>query len=233
MSTVAFVAGATGFVGRSVVAVLCARGLRTIAHVRPDSRELDKWRDRFAGGGAEVSTAPWEAAAMAEELQRLHVTHVFCLVGTTRKRKESSGDPAHETYEAVDYGLTRLLAEAAREAGTVQRFVYLSSVGASDHAKGAYLQARWKAEQAVRRSGVPWTIARPSIITGERDESRPLEAWAATLLDAALIVPGALGAPEVRARYRSTDGQTLAEALVRAAFDPATEHHELEGDALR
>ena len=51
---VAFVAGATGFVGRAVVPALRRAGVTTIAHVRPDSARLDEWRKRFA------STGLWE-----------------------------------------------------------------------------------------------------------------------------------------------------------------------------
>lgn len=215
-----FVAGATGFVGKALVAAARAAGHRVVAHVRGDSPRLTHWQAHFAALGAEVSSVAWERAAMAAELRRCGPAVVFCCVGTTQKRMGRDGADAN-SYEAVDYGLTKLLADAARDAGDVQRFVYLSSLGAGPKASGAYLQWRYRAEEAVRASGVAWTIARPSIITGAREERRPAEHWAGVVVDGLLAVAGAVGATTVRERWRSTDDATLARALLRLAFDPA------------
>ena len=218
--TVAFVAGATGFTGKAVVAALRERGLTAIAHVRPDSRDLPMWQEHFSRLDADVDTTPWLPEPMAETLQRRRVTHVFCCVGTTRTRMKSEG-AAKNSYEAVDYALPKLLAEASAKAGCVVRFVYLSSLGAGPNAQGAYLQWRWKAEEAVRAAGVPYTIARPSIITGQRDQARPSEEFAGKALDGLLGALGMLGARTLRDRYRSTTDARLAHGLVRLALDPA------------
>src|SRR5690349_8542617 len=97
--TTAFVTGATGFVGRVVVERLAARGIRVIAHVRPDSRKLDDERARLAAIGVEVDTTPWERGAMAETLRRTAATHVFVLIGTTRKQAKADalGGDIYET----------------------------------------------------------------------------------------------------------------------------------------
>ncbi len=221
--TVAFVTGATGFTGKALVADLRKRGITTIAHVRPDSRDLAKWRESFSALGAEVDTTPWDLTAMTATLQRLQVDLAFCCVGTTRSRMKAQGEAAN-SYEAVDFALPKLLADASAKAGTVTRVVYLSSLGAGPKAQGAYLQWRWKAEEAVRAAGVPWTIARPSIITGQRDEERPSEAFAGTALDGVLGVLGALGAKTLRDRYKSTTDARLAGALARLALDPGAEN---------
>ena len=60
---VAFVAGATGYVGRYVVQVLRSRGIETFAHVRFDSPRLGEWRKHFAALGAETCSAPWESCS--------------------------------------------------------------------------------------------------------------------------------------------------------------------------
>ena len=155
--TVAFVAGATGFVGRQVVGALRARGVTTIAHVRPTSKRLDGWRETFAGMGAEVDTSPWEPAALAEAMRARGVTHVFVAIGTTRKQAKAdglTGDP----YEQVDHALTRMLCEAAAQGGTSPRIVYLSSVGAGPGARTPYLKARWRAEDTFARSLAAVTV---------------------------------------------------------------------------
>lgn len=213
----AFVAGATGFTGRAVVEALRAAGATAIAHVRPDSSDLALWRDRFASIGATVDTSEWNAREMADTLQKHHITHVFCLIGTTRERAKAAGQSAIASYQAVDFGLTKLLADAAVASKCAPRFIYLSSAGASATAMGAYLQARWRAEEAVRNSGLPFAIARPSIITGDRAQARPAEKFSATLVDQTLSVAGFFGAKTLRDRYRSTDNTTLARALLRIA----------------
>ena len=211
-----FVAGATGFTGREVVRLLREQQVPTTAHVRPDSSSLERWRERFAGQGAEVDTTAWETDAMRATLSRLAPSHVFCLVGTTARRGRGNDD----SYETVDYGLTKLLCDAAAASSVEPRFVYLSALGA-DSPRGAYLEARHRAEQAVMQSGLIWTIARPSFITGDRDEARPGETVGAAATDAGLRVASWFGAGKLRQRYRSTDADTLARALVRIALDPA------------
>jgi len=219
----AFVAGATGFVGRAVVPALVARGETTIAHVRPDSARLGEWRERFAAMGATVDASRWEQDALADAMRTAGVTHVFCLIGTTRGRAKADG-VAGNIYDAVDYGLTKLLVDAAVASGTKPRFVYLSSVGASTRATSAYLKARGRAEDVVRASGLPWVIARPSVITGDgRDDERPAERAAGVMIDGVLSVAGLLGARRLRARYRSTTPDVLAAALVRLALDGAAD----------
>ena len=229
---VAFVAGATGFVGRAVVPALVARSARTIAHVRPDSSRLDEWKKRYADMGATVDASAWEQDALASAMRTAGVTHVFCLIGTTRGRARSDG-VAGNIYEAIDFGLTKLLLDAAVAAGTKPRFVYLSSVGASTKAASAYLKARGRAEDAVRTAGLPWVIARPSFITGDgRDDTRAGERAAGAVADGLLSVAGLFGAKKARARYRSTTPDVLGGALVRAALDGAPDRV-LEGDDLR
>lgn len=226
---IAFVAGATGYVGREVVAALAAAGHRAIAHVRPDSSLLDAWRERFD----EVDTTAWELEAMKARLEALQPTAVFALIGTTRKRARAERIEG-DRYEAIDYGLTECLYQAASGLASRPRFVYLSAAGVSERSSSAYMRARWKAEALIRDGALPHVIARPSIITGpDRDEARPGERFAAITADAALAIAGALGAKKLRSRYRSTDATTLARALVQLALDPGGDAVIAEGDELR
>ena len=45
----------------------------------------------------------------------------------------------------------------------------MSALGAQPNPAYPYLNAKWGAEEAVRRSGLDWTIFRPSVIFGPRD----------------------------------------------------------------
>lgn len=232
----AFVAGATGYVGRQVVRELTERGVRTVAHVRPDSPRLADWRMRFGRMGAEMDATPWEEGAMKATLARLMPTQLFALLGTTRARGRAAASRRKpvESYESVDYALTSLLLGAAVAAGSDPRFVYLSSAGVNGRTGNRYLTARWKLEQELRGSGLPYTIARPSFITGpDRDENRLLERVSATVVDALLAGAAAFGMKGLRDRYGSTNATVLARSLVRLAFDPAATNRVMPAEALR
>ena len=228
----AFVFGATGFVGREVVRQLCVRNTKTIAHVRPDSPSLEDWRKRFGEQGAEVDATGWDVAQLAAALRARQPAQIYILIGTTRSKAKSDHVDG-DIYEKVDLGLTQIAIDAARASEIKPRIVYLSSVGAdatarSAHPKGtcspvgslAYLRARGKAEDVVKTSGLPWVIARPSIITGERDDGRLGERSAAVIGDGLLAVAGVLGGRSLRAKYRSTTPDILASALIRVGEAP-------------
>lgn len=234
--TTAFVAGATGYTGREVVRVLRERGLQVVAHVRPDSSQLAEWRDRFTALGATVDTTPWEPGPMTETMQRLRPDLVFALLGTTssRARAARTRTGADESYEAIDYGLTMLLYAAANGSGAGPRFVYLSAAGVRDEGGNAYLRARSRVERALREGSLPYTIARPSFITGpDRDEFRLGERVGATVADGLLTIAAWFGGKRIRDRYRSTTNAALARALVAVALDPASAGRTIESESLR
>lgn len=228
-SYVAFVIGATGYVGRAVVAELRRRGHRTVAHARPESAQRAVF-DAFVGLGAELDRTPLSADALAAALAKCAPTHVFLCHGTTRARaaRERIADP----YEAVDVGLTRLVVDAARTLAEPPRIVYLSSMGAGG--AGAYLAARGRAEALVRASGLPFTLCRAPLITGpDRDESRRAERVAAACLRPALRAADALGLNRFAGRYFPMDAREAAEGLVRSGFHYMTVDRVVLADELR
>jgi nucleoside-diphosphate-sugar epimerase len=232
----AFVAGATGYVGREVVAALRAAGVETWAHVRPDSSRLDAWRDRFEALGAEVDVTPWRADAMRERMVALSPTLVFALLGTTKARAKAAvrarAPPAD--YDAVDYGLTAMLLRAARDVRPTPCFVYLSSAGVRDGTRNPYLAVRARIERELREASVHYIVARPAFITSDdREESRPAERWGAKVSDAMLALLGRLGARSLERRWASITGASLARGLVRLALDSPAVHLEVHSDRLR
>jgi len=71
-------------------------------------------------------------------------------------------------YERVNADGTRHLLAAARQAG-IGRFVHVST-RAIDLGGGAYSRSKLHAEEAVRHSGIPWTILRPAEVYGAGGE---------------------------------------------------------------
>jgi uncharacterized protein YbjT (DUF2867 family) len=234
----AFVAGATGYTGREAVRVLAEKGVPTVGHVRPDSPRIHDWRRRFAQMGASVDETAWELKAMTETFSRLRPAYIFSLLGTTRSRIQqvaaAGKDPKSQDYEAVDYGLAAMMIAAAQAAGIQPVFVYLSAAGVTPKAASPYYRARFKLEQELISSGLPYIIARPSFIIGpDRDEKRLGEIYGARLLDLLLSLAGLLGLKKLNARYRSTGNTVLAAALARLALDPDSAGKIFESENLR
>jgi hypothetical protein len=211
---------------------LCVRATPVVAHVRPDSMQLQDWRKRFAKLGATIDTSVWDVNALALGLDKARATELYILIGTTRGRAKADAIEG-DIYEKVDYALTKLAVAAAKATrGDKPRLIYLSGMGADAKARGAYMRARGKAEDAVRDSGLAWAIARPAIITGNRDESRSGERAAAVVGDSLLAVAAVFGGKRLQSRYKSTTPDVLASALIRLAESP--EHDRIaDGSELR
>lgn len=230
-----FVAGATGYVGRAVVARLRAAGVSVTAHIRPGSRQLAEWTDRFEAMGAVVDSTEWSPVPITAAIARTEPSHVFALIGTSRKRARGSSDPAERQspYEAVDYGLTSMLLKACVSVGMRPRFIYLSSIGADARARNSYLRVRGTLERELRDSGLPYVVFRPSFITGsDRPEYRFAERAGAALTDAAARVLNFARLGKFLARLRSIDAVTLADAMVRISLEPEAANRVIERDKL-
>ncbi len=213
----AFVAGATGYTGRAVVAALRTRGVETVAHIRPGSVNGAEWRARFEALGATVDESPWEPAAIVAALTTHRPTHLFALLGTTRARAKREGITA--PYETVDYGLTKLLLDAASACGHGPRFIYLSALGAREGTSNPYLSVRGRLERELQASRLPFLIARPAFISGrDREESRPTERAVSLLVDAALRGLATAGLSGPQRRFASLTGRQLAEGLTALAL---------------
>ena len=164
---------------------------------------------------------------MTERLQAARPTHVFALLGTTAKRtrKEQQEGMAITGYDGVDYGLSVQLLQAAQTLSTPPRFIYLSSIGVDNKTRNAYLEARWKVEQDLQQSGLPYLIARPSFITGSnRDEFRALERMGATLGDGLLGGLAMLGIRGPKNQWGSVTNVELAKALIAFATNAEIEN---------
>jgi uncharacterized protein YbjT (DUF2867 family) len=224
----AFVLGATGFVGREVVRQLAVRATPVVAHVRPKS--AGEWKPKLEALGAKVDTSEWDAAQLSAAIDAAGTKQLYILIGTTKSRAKAESVDG-DIYEKIDFGLTRIAVDAAITSKAKPRLVYLSGLGADANARGAYMKARGKAEDAVRGSGLPWVIARPAIITGERDESRPGERAGAIVGDGILAVAG-LFSKNLKTKWSSTTPDVLASALIRLA--EGREHDQVfDGQALR
>jgi uncharacterized protein YbjT (DUF2867 family) len=148
------VVGATGGTGKEVVRQAREAGYRVRALVR----DADKARGQL-GSDVELVVGDVRTGAGVDAAVR-GVDYVVSALGSNVRN-----DPTN-TPERVDYGGVRDLVNAAASA-KVKHFVLVSSMGVThdDHPLnkmfGNILVWKRKGEEAVRASGVPYTIVRP------------------------------------------------------------------------
>ncbi|MER6134948.1 SDR family oxidoreductase [Streptomyces sp. NPDC001815] len=139
------VTGATGTIGSEVVRLLARRGEKVRALTRDPSRmRLPDAAETEAGVEVEVVRGDYLDPASVDAAMS-GATAVF-LVGV---------------LGPDDVDRDRALVEQARAAG-VHRVVKLSAIGTGDPAVGRVGSWHLPGEQAVRESGLEWTVLRPS-----------------------------------------------------------------------
>src|SRR3989442_9553349 len=134
---------------------------------------------------------------------------VIHLVGTIRERPALA-----ETFERLHVDATLNVLAAASGAG-VRRVLHMSALGTRPGARARYHQTKWRAEEAVRSSGLDWTIFRPSIVYGHGDGFVTVLARMVRRLP---IVP-VIGSGT--ARLQPVRLPVVAEGLARAPHRPA------------
>jgi uncharacterized protein YbjT (DUF2867 family) len=148
------VVGATGRSGPALLAALKAGGY---TRVRALVRDPVSARTKV-GEGVELAQGDVrDAQSLAKALQG--VRYIVSSLGSN-----TFDDPANSP-EKVDYEGVRNLATAAKASG-VQHYVQISSLGVTNpnhplNRFGRVMEWKLKGENALRASGVPYTIVRP------------------------------------------------------------------------
>ena len=134
---------------------------------------------------------------------------VFCAVGTTQNKVKGNLD----AYRKVDYDIPVNAARFCAETGC-QNFVLVSSVGADSANRNFYLRIKGEVEDEVRQKAVSQVaVFRPSLLLGNREESRPAEKISQTILPLfSFLFLGKLS------RYKPIQARDVAAAMVCAAL---------------
>ena len=162
------VTGATGFVGRAVVAALAGSGNAVRAAVRSDPNPPFAGNVEVARHADLSQPIDWRPLIEGAEI----VIHLAGIAHITTNL-------AADLYDRVNHLATAQAAAAARELG-VRHFILVSSIRAqcgpaSDHVlterdralpTDAYGRSKLAAEAAVVSSGVPFTVLRPVLLYG-------------------------------------------------------------------
>jgi uncharacterized protein len=168
-SPVYFVTGAAGFVGRHVCRLLTNTGAEVRTMVRSADAELEQmgvklWFDDL-----------WNEHSLREAISGSNII-IHC-AGEAR-----FGNGSH--YYRANVDLTKHLIETVKKNHKVTRFVFISTIGAVDRSKtdrcvspltedsltiptSDYGKSKLLAEEAVRNSGLPFAIIRPTMVVGD------------------------------------------------------------------
>ncbi|MGK3143157.1 NAD(P)H-binding protein [Pantoea sp. C2G6] len=131
---------------------------------------------------------------------------VFCCLGTTRQQAGSKQAFIHVDYTlVVDSGLCGLRLGA-------KQMLVVSAHGANRHSPFFYNRVKGEMENALRHQGWPrLTLVRPSLLLGERTQTRRGESLAGPLFS---LLPG---------NWRAVTAQDVARCLHQQAFTPGGE----------
>jgi uncharacterized protein YbjT (DUF2867 family) len=192
----AVLAGATGLVGGECLKQLL--GSRRYGRVVVVSR-----RPLESGGrNRKLETVVTEFDRLDEVAAQLGGDHVFCALGTTIRKAGSQA-----RFRKVDHDYPLRLAEITRRQGA-RHFSLVSALGASRSSPFFYSRVKGELEDDLGRLGWPsLAMFRPSIIAGDRGESRPLERLGEHLLRFA------------PATWRPVAARDIAAAMVATALD--------------
>jgi uncharacterized protein YbjT (DUF2867 family)/ligand-binding SRPBCC domain-containing protein len=156
------VAGGTGFVGSAIAREVRRRGHRVIVLSSRGEAARGSLPDDIEIREVDVRDPDATATAVGDG---------DALVIALAFRNSPIESPRRgQTFMAVDAAGTEHLVAAARASG-IGRLVYLSGAGAAADAERHWFRAKWRAEEAVRASGIDATILRPTWIYGPGDVS--------------------------------------------------------------
>jgi uncharacterized protein YbjT (DUF2867 family) len=202
------ITGATGTVGKALLANLIEAGRPVRALVR-DPRRLGPDRVRVQLAFADLG----DPHALRHALRGADT--VIHLAATIRDQ------PPRRVEEVNGLGTLRLL-RAAERAG-VERFVFFSALGATRFQRTRFFRSKALAEQGVRESPLRTTIFAPSIVY-DRDDP-----WVRLMRRLALL-PVLPVAGSGKARYQPIWANDVARCVVSALErDTGDERHELAG----
>jgi uncharacterized protein YbjT (DUF2867 family) len=203
------IAGASGLVGSAALRLLEAR--------EDVSNIVSLARRAASQTSTKVTTRIVDFAALGTL-----PAHDACIIalGTTMKTAGSK-----EAFRAVDYDAVVSVAEASRNAGAT-RIGLVSALGASATSSVFYNQVKGEAEARLVALGfTTYVIVRPSLLAGDRSESRPGERIALAFANVLK--------PLIPKKYQAIDAALVARALVDATLTAGPGRLVLESDVLQ
>ena len=199
MKQTAWVAGASGLVGRELVKRLATHPAygRVIALVRaphPELADIDG-----------VTLHQVDFRALRDTLPGGTADHVYSVLGSTKAKT-----PHPDDFRAIDVLHPLTIAKTAQAAGA-SAFAVVSAPGAHAFSRLKYLQLKGELDNRLQAMDFEkLVIAQPGLLLGERAEKRAGEDWLARQRWLHALLPK---------RLRPIPAGTVAAALIAAMTD--------------
>lgn len=210
-STEVVVVGATGLIGCELIRLLHERPEVSFTALVRRPGILPNLSDRVK----ELRFDFDDPAAYGRLGTEIPCDVLLCALGTTMEKAGS-----REAFRKVDFDLPVAFIRRAAELEQKPVFGLVSSAGA-ERPRGFYLQVKAELERVLMDSGLPHVIVRPSLLMGERSESRLLERLALVFLAKPFLALARTFAPHSKRvwKYAPIEASKVAEALVRTCVD--------------
>ncbi|MFC6103617.1 NAD-dependent epimerase/dehydratase family protein [Olivibacter domesticus] len=150
-----------------------------------------------------------EFNAIKKHKNNLKADHVFCCLGTTRKKT-----PDKKEYYKIDHDYPLIAAAIAIE-NNCKHFHLVSSIGANKESLFFYTKTKGKLENDI--SFLPFesiNIYRPSLLLGQRREKRSAEDISAKILH--VLNPALIGPLK---KYKGIKAFTVAKAMYNQSLN--------------
>jgi len=191
----AVVAGASGLIGSYLLDILLAEPQydEVLALVR---KELPIQHKKLVQLVIDFDKLDDHAAAVTGHA-------VFCCLGSTRKKT-----PDLAEYRKIDHDYPLILARLAKQ-NSMKHYHLVSAIGANAMSSNFYTKIKGEIEEAIKHTGIECIhIYEPSVLTGDRKESRPMERFIIGLMK--VINPLLIGGLK---KYRTISARIVAQAM--------------------
>lgn len=199
--------GGSGFIGRSLLTALVARGHTVTLPCRDRERVR---QDLIVQPGVTVLNADVHDPATLAALMPGHAA-VINLVGIL-----------HGSEAAFRHAHVELSGKimAAMQAAGLRRYLHMGALGADPKGPSHYLRSKGEAEALVRASPLDWTIFRPSLVFG------PGTCFLSLFADLLRLAP-LLPLAGAQARMQPVWVEDVSRAFVQALADDGLRAHSL------
>ncbi len=206
------ITGATGFVGRYVVKELLSNGYEVTCLVRNKGKLSKIFKDSVEG--MEVNFE--DKNSLRQALEKANPDYLIHLIGILVENRKKG-----ETFLKVHYLYSKNIYEVSKDLN-IKKVVHMSSLGTHKEAPSMYHRTKYMAEQELIKSGLNYTIFRPSLILGPQQKLF-YDMWDITKYVRIVALPG--GGDYL---FQPVDVRDVACAFVKALSDRETDKSILE-----
>jgi uncharacterized protein YbjT (DUF2867 family) len=202
--------GATGLIGGELLkSFLSDESIQVVAPTRRPLKEHPRLENPQFSQIDELDMASFNA------------TKLYCCFGSTKKRAGSFA-----AFEKLEMGFMQTLLVNAKAAG-IENVAIISSMGADADSSNGYL--RVKGEIEILAQDLHFRslyILKPSLLLGERSESRPLEAMAQGALAKMTFLS------KVLPKYAPVKGANVSQVMQKLLSNPRPGVHLIENELI-